>query len=110
MHSHNFIQAPLAGEPASVPPTSKASCIVLSDRNCVSNSLPGHQLKWSLSLFNLWKQVQKSAKSVDFTSVGALIERTRVVEQLSVQLAREVTFRATYLRVIEIEIKLVFNI
>ena len=54
--------------------------------------------------------MQKSAKSVDFTSVGALIERTRVVEQLSVQLAREVTFRATYLRVIEIEIKLVFNI
>jgi hypothetical protein len=36
-----------------------------------SNLLPGHQLEWSLGPFNLWKQVQKSPKSVDFTTAGA---------------------------------------
>ena len=55
-------------------PISTASCIVLSAWNCISNSLPGHQLERSLGPIDLWKQVQKVHKSVDFTSVGAPIE------------------------------------
>ena len=45
-----------------------SSCQV---RNCISNSLLAHQLKRSLGLLNLWKQVQKKSNSVDITSVGA---------------------------------------
>lgn len=62
---------PLTGEPAYELLTSTASCIVQSERNCISNSLVAHQLKRSLGLLNLWKQVQKTSNSVDFTSVGA---------------------------------------
>jgi hypothetical protein len=62
------------GKPTWKAPISTVSCIFLSDWNCVSNSLPGHQLKRSLGPFDLWKQVQKIDNSVDFTSVGALIE------------------------------------
>jgi hypothetical protein len=53
--------------------TSDFNCILhrLPSRNCVSNSLLAHQLKGSLGLLNLWKQVQKMCKSVDFTSAGA---------------------------------------
>ena len=39
-----------------------------------SDSLQGHQLFWRVGLSNLWKQVQKTEKSVDFTSLGALID------------------------------------
>jgi hypothetical protein len=35
------------------------------------DSLPGHQLNARVGLINLWKQVQKGLKLVDFTSVGA---------------------------------------
>jgi hypothetical protein len=38
-----------------------------------SDALTGHQLNETLRLFNLWKQVQKSSKFVDFTRVGALL-------------------------------------
>jgi hypothetical protein len=48
--------------------------IFLSGRNCVSNSLQGHQLERRLGRFNLWKQVQKEESSVDITSSGALID------------------------------------
>jgi hypothetical protein len=63
-----------AGKPTWKAPISTVTCIVLSNRNCSSNSLPDHQLKRSLGPFDLWKQVQKSQKFVDFTSVGAQIE------------------------------------
>lgn len=70
-----FIQShscfPLTGEPAYELPTSTASCIFQSGKNCISNSLVAHQLERSLGPINLWKQVQKSSNSVDFTSVGA---------------------------------------
>ena len=62
---------PLTGEPAYELPTSTASCIFQSGKNCISNSLVAHQLERSLGLVNLWKQVQKTSNSVDFTSVGA---------------------------------------
>jgi hypothetical protein len=52
-------------------PPSTASCIFLSGWNYISNSLLAHQLKGSLGLLNLWKQVQKKGKSVDFTGAGA---------------------------------------
>ena len=47
------------------------SRIFLPGWNCVSNSLQGHQLERSVRQFDLWKQVQKSGKSVDFTTTGA---------------------------------------
>jgi hypothetical protein len=50
--------------------------IVLSHRNCVPNSLAGHQLIWTLGRFDLWKQVQKTERIVDFTNVGAKIDKT----------------------------------
>ena len=50
-------------------------CIVLSGLNCVPNSLAGHQLIWTLGRFNLWKQVQKTERIVDFTILGAKIDR-----------------------------------
>jgi hypothetical protein len=37
-----------------------------------SDALSSHQLNETLRLFNLWKQVQKSSKFVDFTSLGAM--------------------------------------
>ena len=62
---------PLTGEPAYELLPSTASCIFLSKWNYISNSLLAHQLERSLGLLNLWKQVQKKGKSVDFTSAGA---------------------------------------
>jgi hypothetical protein len=64
---------PRAGQADNELPSSTEFRIFLPDRNCVSNSLQGHQLVWTLGWFNLWKQVQKVDKSVDFTSSGALI-------------------------------------
>jgi hypothetical protein len=37
-----------------------------------SDALTGHQLNETLRWFNLWIQVQKSSKFVDFTSLGAM--------------------------------------
>jgi hypothetical protein len=71
MHSLNLNGALHRRQAGYELPISTASCIVLSVRNCVSNSLPGHQLEVSLGVLNLWKQVQKGAKPVDFTRVGA---------------------------------------
>jgi hypothetical protein len=36
-----------------------------------SDTLTGHQLNETIRPFDLWKQVQKSSKFVDFTRVGA---------------------------------------
>jgi hypothetical protein len=82
MHSFNLIHAfHLPADRLMNHTTSTASCIVLSRRNYISNSLLAHQLKGSLGLLNLWKQVQKKRNSVDFTSGGAEIENTAIVEQ-----------------------------
>jgi hypothetical protein len=82
MHSFNLIHAfHLPADRLMNYTTSTASCIVLSRRNYISNSLLAHQLKGSLGLLNLWKQVQKKRNSVDFTSGGAEIENTAIVEQ-----------------------------
>jgi hypothetical protein len=82
MHSFNLIHAfHLPADRLMNHTTSTASCIVLSRRNYISNSLLAHQLKGSLGLLNLWKQVQKKRNSVDFTSGGAEIENTAPVEQ-----------------------------
>jgi hypothetical protein len=79
MHSFNLIHAfHLPADRLMNHTTSTASCIVLSRRNYISNSLLAHQLKGSLGLF---KQVQKKRNSVDFTSGGAEIENTAIVEQ-----------------------------
>jgi hypothetical protein len=71
MHSLNLVRPFHHRQASDELPNSTASCIVLSGRNCVSNSLPGHQLRVSLGVLNLWTQVQKGAKPVDFTKVGA---------------------------------------
>jgi len=63
----------LAGQASCVLPSSVGFCIVLPGWNCVSNSLQGHQLESSVIPFNLWKQVQKTEFSVDFTKISALI-------------------------------------
>jgi len=57
------------GLPYSIQPAS--SCL---GRDCVSNSLQGHQLFWRVGAFNLWIQVQKETKPVDFTGCGALFD------------------------------------
>ncbi len=40
-------------------------------RQPTPNALQGHQLNETVRPFNLWKQVQKTSKFVDFTKVGA---------------------------------------
>jgi hypothetical protein len=71
MHSQSQFGDPHAGQAGYVLPSSIYLCIFLPGWNCVSNSLQGHQLDRSVRLFNLWKQVQKQGKSVDFTTSGA---------------------------------------
>jgi len=66
-----------ADKPPCVPPNSTETCIVLPGWNCVSNSLEDHQLLRSLDRVDLWKQVEKSDESVDFTLIGAVIKITR---------------------------------
>jgi hypothetical protein len=65
-----------ADKPPRVPPDSTETCIVLPGWNCVSNSLQGHQLEKSLYRVDLWKQVEKTKRTVDFTNVGAAIKIT----------------------------------
>jgi hypothetical protein len=48
-------------------------CISRQVGNVVSNSLQAHQLKETLRLPDLWKQVQKTNLSVDITIPGAFI-------------------------------------
>jgi hypothetical protein len=43
-----------------------------------SDALTGHQLNETLRPINLWKQVQKSSKFVDFTRAGALLQVSKV--------------------------------
>jgi len=48
-----------------------------------SDALSSHQLNETLRPINLWKQVQKSSKFVDFTRAGALLRLLRVNEGIS---------------------------
>jgi hypothetical protein len=71
MHSQSHSGFSPAGKPTSSAPISTASCIVLPGGTAFPDSLPSHQLNARVGLMNLWKQVQKGQKFVDFTSVGA---------------------------------------
>jgi hypothetical protein len=71
MHSQSHPRLSTSGKADCVQPGQIKSCIVLPGWNCVSNSLQGHQLERSVDRFNLWKQVEKTELSVDFTTVGA---------------------------------------
>jgi hypothetical protein len=42
-----------------------------------SDALSSHQLNETVRLLDLWKQVQKSSKFVDFTRAGALLHLFR---------------------------------
>jgi hypothetical protein len=70
---------PQTNHPHAGPAGNGLSCsiefrIVLPGWNCVSNSLQGHQLQRSVRLIDLWKQVQKTEETVDFTTTGAGID------------------------------------
>jgi hypothetical protein len=47
-----------------------------------SDALTGHQLRETLRLLDLWTQVQKSSKFVDFTKVGALLRFLNVNDRI----------------------------
>jgi hypothetical protein len=50
-----------------------ADCLFFQLPATNSDALSSHQLNETLRPFNLWKQVQKSSKFVDFTMVGAML-------------------------------------
>jgi hypothetical protein len=71
MHRQSHSGLTHAGKPAwevQFQPHFASSC---QAGNASPISLQGHQLKWSLGPFDLWKQVQKTELSVDFTNDGA---------------------------------------
>jgi hypothetical protein len=59
-----------------------------------SDALTGHQLNETLRPFDLWKQVQKASKFVDFTRAGALLEFSEAMMRF---VAREERIAATEL-------------
>jgi hypothetical protein len=59
-------------------------------RQPTPDALLGHQLNETLRLFNLWMQVQKGSKFVDFTNVGACLRVLRFLRRDFAEVSKEI--------------------